>query len=183
MSTQTVFRLTSQKEKGFDALEEFHEPIPSPSKHEVLVKVRSVALNYRDIAIATSTYPLAVKDNVIPCSDVAGEIVQIGEDVTGFSIGDAIVSIISPTLLYGSMKHASDSFGGPVDGMLRQYIVLPAHIVIKLPETSHGFAQWAALVGTGSTVWNCFYGNMPLKPGDTVLLLGKLIAMDHNNNL
>jgi hypothetical protein len=35
--------------------------------------VRSVALNQRDVAIATSTYPLPVKYQVIPCSDMASE--------------------------------------------------------------------------------------------------------------
>lgn len=75
MSSQTVFRFTSRD--GFEGLQEFKEPIPTVGKYEVLVKVRSVAINFRDIAIAKSAYPLPVKDHVIPCSDMAGEIVQV----------------------------------------------------------------------------------------------------------
>lgn len=75
MSTQTVFRLSSRD--GFDGLQVFKEPIPSVDKYEVLIRVRSVALNYRDIAIATSTYLLPIKDQVVPCSDVAGEVAHV----------------------------------------------------------------------------------------------------------
>lgn len=172
MSTQTVFRWTSRN--GFDGLQAFPEPIPSADKHEVLVKIRSVALNYRDIAIATSAYPLPVKDRVVPCSDMAGEVVQVGPDVSGFSVGDAV--LVAPTMsqIYGSVKagDTANTFGGSKDGVLREYITLPAHVVIKLPKSTHNFAEWASLVGTGSTAWNAFYGSTPLKPGETVLMLG-----------
>jgi NADPH:quinone reductase-like Zn-dependent oxidoreductase len=170
MSSQTVFRLTSRD--GFDSLQSFIKPIPVIDRHEVLIKVCSVALNYRDIAIATSTYPLSVKDNVIPCSDMAGEVVQIGELAQGFATGDKVIAPMNLSLLYGPCKDVSDTFGGPKDGVLREYIALPAHAIIKLPKSSHSFSEWAAVVTTGSTVWNAFYGNMPLEPGDTVLVLG-----------
>ncbi|KIW99525.1 uncharacterized protein Z518_11264 [Rhinocladiella mackenziei CBS 650.93] len=170
MPSQTVFRLTSRN--GFDGLQAFTEPIPSAGKHEVLVKVRSVALNYRDIAIATSKYPLPVKDDVIPCSDMAGQVTQAGDLVDEISVGDAVVVPGSLALLYGPLKDALNTLGGPKDGVLREYIVVPAHAVVKLPNSSHSFNQWAALVTTGSTAWNAFYGYTPLKPGQTVLVLG-----------
>ncbi|RYO90322.1 hypothetical protein DL766_006906 [Monosporascus sp. MC13-8B] len=56
--------------------------------------------------------------------------------------------------------------------MLQQYVALPANGVIKLPDTSHTLTQWAAAACTGATVWNAFYGGIPLKPGDRVLLQG-----------
>lgn len=181
MSSQTVFRLASRD--GFDGLQAFTEPIPTVDKYEVLVKVRSVALNYRDVAIATSTCPLPVKDQVIPCSDMAGEVAKVGGLVNGFSVGDSVLAPLNPSLLYGPLKDASDTFGGPKDGMLREYIALPAYAIIKLPRSSHSFTQWAAMVCTGSTVWNAFIGNTPLKPGDTVLLLGMDISLPNYTNL
>ncbi|KAI1378636.1 hypothetical protein F4677DRAFT_465767 [Hypoxylon crocopeplum] len=156
---------------GFDGLQAFKEPIPAVEKNKVLIKIRSVSLNYRDVAIANSKYPLPVKDQVVPCSDMAGEVVQVGEYVDGFSIGDSVISILSSTYLYG-VTVPTDTLGGPKDGVLKEYISLPAHTLIKLPKSSHSFAQWASVVCTGSTVWNSFYGNMPLKPGDSVLVLG-----------
>lgn len=145
-------------------------------KGEILIKIRSVGLNYRDIAIATSTYPIAVKDQVIPCSDMSGEVAQVGAEVDGFFVGDRVIAPVNPAQLYGFPTNSNDTFGGPRDGMLREYIALPAHILIKLPESSHSFSQWAAMIATASTVWNSFYANTPLKPGDTVLLLGKSVC-------
>lgn len=170
MSSHTVYRLTSRI--GFDGLQAFQEPVPSAGKHEVLVKVRSVALNFRDIAIAKGIFPLPVKDNVVPCSDMAGEVVQVGDGVRGFSIGDHVTAPVSLIVLYGPVKDEDNSLGGSVDGVLRQYLVLPAHATIKLPKSSHSFTEWAAMVTTAYTVWNSFYGSAPLRPGQTVLLLG-----------
>ncbi|KAL7620385.1 hypothetical protein AAE478_009380 [Parahypoxylon ruwenzoriense] len=170
MSSQTVFRLISRD--GFEGLQAFQEPIPAVGKDEVLVKVRSVALNYRDVAIATSSYPSPVKDRVVPCSDMAGEVVQVGALVDQFSVGDSVLSPVTASDLSAPPTSALDAFGGQHDGMLREYVALPACILIKLPKSSHSFAQWAALVGTGSTAWNAFYGGRPLKPGETVLFLG-----------
>ena len=62
-----------------------------PSKYEVLIKVHAVSPNYRDIAVATSQYPFPVKDNLIPCSDAAGVVVEVGEGVKGIVKGDHVV--------------------------------------------------------------------------------------------
>jgi NADPH:quinone reductase-like Zn-dependent oxidoreductase len=173
MPSQTVFRVTLKD--GIDGIQAYKEPIPKPGDYEVLVKIRSVALNYRDIAIASSTYPLATRDQVIPTSDMAGEVVEVGKFADGFSIGDWVIPPVSASYLYGSFKEGEDAYGSVVDGMLREFVVLPAHILTKLPKSNLSFNQWAAVVCTGATVWNAFYGNMPLKPGDTVLLQGMII--------
>jgi NADPH:quinone reductase-like Zn-dependent oxidoreductase len=170
MASQTVYRVTLKD--GIDGIHAFKEPIPKAGHYEVLIKVHSVALNYRDIAIASSKYPLPIRDQVIPTSDMAGEVVGLGELVDGFSIGDWVIPPISASYLYGPFKEGVDAYGSVTDGMLREFVVLPAHILIKLPKSTLSFNQWASVVCTGATVWNAFYGNMPLKPGDTVLLQG-----------
>ena len=159
MSTQTVYRLVSQS--GFDGIRSFQEPIPSAGKYEVLVKVRSVALNFRDIAIATGQFPLPVKKDVVPCSDMAGEVVQVGEHVRDFSVGDRVIAPVSLIVLYGPVKDEDNS------------LVLPAHATVKLPTSSHSFLEWASSVTAAYTVWNALFGLMPLRPGQTILLLGK----------
>lgn len=170
MSPQTVFRLTARD--GLENLQTFKEPIPTISGYEVLIKVRSVSLNRRDVDIATSQYPLPIKEQVVLCSDMAGEVVDAGSEVLGLSVGDRVIAPLNLSLLYGQLQNPLTSFGGMKDGMLREYIALPAHVVVKLPESSHDFAEWAALVQSGLTAWNALYGNIPLKPGDTVLALG-----------
>jgi NADPH:quinone reductase-like Zn-dependent oxidoreductase len=169
-SSQTVFRVALKD--GIDGIQAFKEPIPKARQYEVLIRIRSVALNYRDIAIASSKYPLPTKDQVIPTSDMAGEITEVGKLVNDFSIGDWVIPPLTSSYLYGSFKEGDDAYGSVVDGMLREYIVLPAHILIKLPKSVLSFNQWASVVCTGATMWNAFYGNTPLRPCDTVLLQG-----------
>lgn len=67
MSSHTVFRFTARN--GVDNIQAFKEPIPTVGQYEILIKVRSVALNQRDVHIATDTYPLPVKEGVIPGSE------------------------------------------------------------------------------------------------------------------
>ncbi|KKY26036.1 putative zinc-type alcohol dehydrogenase-like protein [Diplodia seriata] len=173
MPSQQVFRLAGPH-STYHELQTFDEPIPTISNREVLIRVRAVALNYRDLAISKSLYPFPVKDQVVPCSDAAGEIVEVGSAITkDLAKGDTVVGAFDPTALYGPMRDWDNGQGGPVDGVLRQYIVLPAEAVVKVPKESNlSHAQWASLVCTGVTAWNALYGNLPLKPGQTVLFQG-----------
>ncbi|KAJ5666117.1 uncharacterized protein N7477_008565 [Penicillium maclennaniae] len=171
MAKHTVLRLT--KQGHWDNLAEFQEPRPSAGKHEVLVKVQSVSLNFRDIAIATGKYPFPVKENVVPGSDAAGDIIETGEGVSGFKKGDKVVITFDLATLYGPIKSWHNGQGGPIDGVLREYVSVPASTVVKIPEASTlTYAQWASVVCTGTTAWNSLYGNNPLKPGQTVLFQG-----------
>lgn len=173
MSSHTVLRHTTRD--SWNNIQTYVEPRPTVGKHELLIKVRSVALNYRDIAIATSKYPFPVKDNVVPGSDASGDVVEVGEGVTGFLQGDKVIAAFDPATLYGPLKTWQTGLGGPTDGVLREYITIPAQSVVKIPESSTlSYAQWASVVCTGVTAWNCLYGNMPLKPGQTVLFQGML---------
>lgn len=174
MPSQQVFRLTGNRE-SYHELQTFQEDIPTISNREVLIRVRAVALNYRDLAISKSTYPFPVKEKVVPCSDAVGEVVEVGSAVSrNIAKGDTIVGTFDPTNLYGPQRDWNNGQGGPVDGVLRQYIVLPAEAVVKVPkDSSLSHAQWASLVCTGVTAWNSLYGNIPLKPGQTVLFQGE----------
>ncbi|EGZ11309.1 hypothetical protein PHYSODRAFT_318082 [Phytophthora sojae] len=146
---------------------------PKPTPNEVLVQIRGVALNYRDIAVADSTYPFPVKDKVVPCSDGAGVVVDVGSAVDGFELGDKVITNFDVSNLYGPQQDWAHSLGGMLNGVLRQFVALPAHVLTKMPKDSTlSFVQMASLVCTGVTAWNALYGNIPLKPGQTVLFLG-----------
>jgi len=178
MTTQTVYRLTLAS--GIDGLHSVKEPIPSPGPYEVLIRIHAVALNYRDIAIATGQYPLPAINNVVPTSDMAGEVLELGDKVSSLAVGDKVIPPVSSTYLYGKFKEGDDAFGSQHDGMLRQYVVLPENILVKLPESNLGWDQWASVLGTGSTVWSAFYGKTILKPGDFVLIQGKVVLIFDN---
>ncbi|KAG2184177.1 hypothetical protein INT44_009192 [Umbelopsis vinacea] len=168
----TVFRL-SLSGATLDGLKSSKEPLPPVDKQSVLVKINAVALNYRDIAIVNGTYPFPVKDSVVPCSDMCGVVQEVGSLVTKFKKGDKVVGNFIQDALYGAATNWNSGLGGPLDGVLREYVVLPEFGVVKIPEGSNMTdAEAASLVCTGVTTWNSLYGNIPLKPGQTVLLMG-----------
>ena len=172
MAQQKVFRLPS-KGAGYDAIKETSEPIPKIAPHEVLVKIHATTLNFRDLVIADGRYPFPAKDNVIPLSDGAGTIAEVGADVTGLQKDDWVISNFDVTNLYGPQKDWEHGLGGPIDGMLREYAAIPASAIVKIPKTTKlRWSQLAGLVCTGTTAWNSLYGNVPLKPGQTVLFQG-----------
>ncbi|CEN61752.1 hypothetical protein ASPCAL08400 [Aspergillus calidoustus] len=172
MPQQTVFRFPTRT--AFGDLTTYQEPIPTPSNHEVLIKVRAVALNSRDCQIATSKYPFPIKDNVIPGSDAAGDIVQVGDAVHDFAKGDRVVVCFDQNRPYGPAKHVvAYQNGGGLDGVMAQYILRPASAVVKIPEDApQSYSELASLVCTGVTAWNSFYGNNQLIAGQSVLIQG-----------
>ncbi|KAE8320236.1 hypothetical protein BDV41DRAFT_570396 [Aspergillus transmontanensis] len=169
---QTVFRLDKER-ASYHNLKAHREDIPKPSKYEVLMKVKGVSLNYRDLAISTSKYPFPVKDNVVPCSDAAGVVVEVGEAVRSISVGDNMIATLDFSNVFGQQMSWMGGQGGPVDGVLREYLLVPAVSAVKIPKNSpQTFNEWSTLVVTGVTVWNALYGNIPLRPGQVVLCQG-----------
>ncbi|KAB8276445.1 zinc-type alcohol dehydrogenase-like protein [Aspergillus flavus] len=170
--SQKVIRLSGPR-TSVRNLKAFQEPIPEPSKHEVLIKVHAVSLNFRDVAVATSLYPFPVKDNVIPCSDAAGVVVKVGEAVNKIAVDDHVIGTFDLSNLFGQQRDWLNGQGAPIDGVLREYVCIPAASAVQVPKESPlSFCEWSTLVCTGVTAWNALYGNIPLKPGQTVLLQG-----------
>jgi NADPH:quinone reductase-like Zn-dependent oxidoreductase len=174
MPQHKVYRLKART--SYNELELVEEETPTFDKHEVLIKVKSVSLNYRDLGVTNGFYPFPVKENVVPCSDACGEVVAIGSSFLdkGIAIGDLVIGNFDPVNLYGPQKDWNNGLGGPVDGVLREYVALPGASIVKIPSgTGASTAECASLVCTGTTAWNVLYGNIPLRPGQTVLFQGK----------
>ncbi|KAL4254680.1 Zinc-type Alcohol Dehydrogenase-like protein [Abortiporus biennis] len=151
----------------------FRESLVRPPKpHEVLVKIHAVSLNYRDIIVANGQYP-GQKPEVVPCSDMAGEVIFIGEDIKKWKIGDRVCANFSPDHIDGepTVESLDSSLGGQQDGVLTQYKNLPAHSLVLIPEKL-SYEEAATLPCAALTAWNAFQGPRPLKGGDTVLVQG-----------
>ena len=99
MTSQTVFRL--KETTGPSGLVKLEEPIPTPRAHEVLVRIHAVSLNYRDHVISIGAYPIGTKKDVVPFSDMAGEVVALGEDIRDFKIGDRVTANFDLFHYYG----------------------------------------------------------------------------------
>ncbi|KIM82010.1 hypothetical protein PILCRDRAFT_8250 [Piloderma croceum F 1598] len=146
--------------------------VDQPKPSEVLLKIHAVSLQYRDVAIATGTFPLPVKDNLVPGSDCAGEIVSVGEDVEDWKQGDKVCVHVSPALIHGQpTPKAHDAFGGALDGVLVEYRTFPAQVLVRFPDHL-SYEEASTLPCAALTAYNALMGPKPLKGGDTVLVLG-----------
>lgn len=159
---------------GIENLKLAETDVPQPGRGEVLVRVRATSLNYRDLLIIRGHYGLgSTPDNLLPLSDGAGEVVEIGTGVTRVAQGDRVAGIFMQDWLGGDMEpeHGKSALGGERHGMLSEYVVLSEHGLIKIPAHL-SFEEAATLPCAAVTAWNALYGLKPLKPGQTVLVLG-----------
>lgn len=158
---------------GIEALTKVERPNPKPAHRQVLVKVAACSLNFRDLGIVRGTYRLAVRDNVIPLSDGAGEVVETGAGVTRVKVGDKVAGNFFQRWPGGEppLDVQQSALGGGVDGMLAEYVVLEDEAVVKIP--AHLSAEeGATLPCAGVTVWNAMMEHAKLIAGQTVLLQG-----------
>jgi NADPH:quinone reductase-like Zn-dependent oxidoreductase len=158
---------------GIEALVKVERPNPKPNYRQVLVKVAACSLNYRDLGIVRGTYRLAVRDNVIPLSDGAGEVIEIGAGVQRVKVGDKVAGNFFQRWRAGEPgpdSHLS-ALGGAIDGMLAEYVVLEEDGVVKIPPHL-SIEEGATLPCAGVTVWHAMVEHAKLIAGGTVLLQG-----------
>jgi len=158
---------------GIDALTQVERPDPKPGHRQVLVKIKACSLNFRDIGIVRGSYRMPVRENVIPLSDGAGEVVEVGAGVSRVKAGDRVAGNFFQRWPGGEPSadtHAS-ALGGGVDGMLADYAVLEEDGVVKIPPHL-SLEEGATLPCAGVTVWHAMMEHAKLKAGDTILLQG-----------
>ncbi|KAF1966162.1 alcohol dehydrogenase [Bimuria novae-zelandiae CBS 107.79] len=174
MAPSTTKQWTVAGQSGFDALKwDEKTPIPSLGEKDVLVKFHAASLNFRDLAIPTGKYPFPVRDNVVPGSDGAGTVEEVGSRVTRFKKGDKVATLFNQGHLAGSLSPAAigTGLGGALDGTLREYGTFDEQGLVHIPSNLN-FFEAATLPCAALTAWNALYGLKPLQPGHTVLTQG-----------
>jgi NADPH:quinone reductase-like Zn-dependent oxidoreductase len=159
---------------GIDALAIVERPVPKPRYRQILVKVGACSLNYRDLGIARGTYRMPVRDNLIPLSDGAGEVVEIGDGVTRVKVGDKVAGSFFQRWPGGAMdprETAASALGGSIDGMLAEYVVLEETGAVTIPPPL-SVEEGATLPCAALTAWSAIVHHAKLIAGNVVLLQG-----------
>ncbi|KAJ6549248.1 hypothetical protein DFH09DRAFT_1248874 [Mycena vulgaris] len=136
-------------------------PLSPPKPNEVLVRTHAVSLQFRDLMISHEGYGGFIQPNLVPCSDMAGEVIAVGADVIQWKVGDRV----SPNFMLGKIHDeltpeiAATALGRASHGVLTEYKAFPAHT--------------ATLPCAALTAYNALTaGHSPVKAGDTILVLG-----------
>ena len=159
-------------EFGIDKLTLDEIPTPTPGPGQVLVAVKAVSLNYRDLSIVRGTYNPRLQVPRIPCSDGAGVVADIGPGVSNFKKGDHVAAIFMQNWLDGAPDAARQkgALGGDIDGMLAEFVLLPESGLVPVPAHL-SLAEASTLPCAAVTAWNAITTS-GIKSGDTVLIQG-----------
>jgi NADPH:quinone reductase-like Zn-dependent oxidoreductase len=135
--------------------EEADRPVAGPG--QVVVQVAGTSFNPVDAAIRAGfleqVFPVAFPH--IPNFDVAGVIAEVGEGVSGWSVGDAVVAFLPMT----------------APGAAAEYVAAPAEVLAAAPRTVE-LADAAALPSAGLAAWQALFEHAEVKAGESVLING-----------
>ncbi|EGK00209.1 zinc-dependent alcohol dehydrogenase family protein [Dysgonomonas gadei] len=146
-------------------------PIPQPG--EVLVKVEAVSLNYRDYLVVNSGMGMDLTLPIVPCSDLSGIIVDIGENVTRFKIGDRVISTNIAGWINGIAPDpkVAPSLGGPGPGVLSEYVSFSQDWFSSAP-LSLTTLESSTLPCAALTAWIAVVERGKVQNGDFVVVQG-----------
>jgi NADPH:quinone reductase-like Zn-dependent oxidoreductase len=108
----------------------------------------------------------------VPLSDGAGEVVQVGKNVTKFQPGDRVIGNFFQHWESGKIedKGLNSAMGGSIDGVLSEYFILQEDCTIKIPEHLT-YEEASTLPCAATTAWHALEEVGNIQPGDTILLL------------
>lgn len=157
----------------FSTLALAERPSPALAAHDVRVRVHAVSLNYRDLMVADGKYLGTHDTPLVPCSDGAGEVIEIGSQVTRFRVGERVAASFFPGWISGDPTPTTiaAALGGSVDGMLAEEVVAHEEALVTIPAHL-SYAEAATLPCAAVTAWNSLFVVGGLQAGDSVLLLG-----------
>lgn len=141
---------------------DYRDPMPGPG--DVLLRMRACSLNYHDVFTRKGMPGIKVPLPIITGIDVAGDVVEVGPEVTGFAKGDRV--LVDPI-----DRVKGGLLGETMDGGLAEFVRVPAHMLVKL-DSAIGYADAAALPVAYGTAYRMMVTRGQIKPGEKVLILG-----------
>jgi NADPH2:quinone reductase len=154
-------------------------PDPVPAAGEVLVAVRACGLNRLDLWLEEGSLPTAVTLPRIPGSEISGQIVAAGRDVSDWRPGERVA--VQSNLFCGRCEFCARGeeslclngqlLGVQRDGGFAERVAVPASALVRLPANVD-FAASAALTLAGSTAMRMLTRRASVRPGQWVLVMG-----------
>jgi NADPH:quinone reductase-like Zn-dependent oxidoreductase len=144
--------LLSREPGGPETLDLAELADPDPGPGQLLVRVRACAINYPDVLIIEDKYQFKPPRPFAPGGEVAGVVEKVGEGVSGWAEGDALIAMIG-------------------HGGLAEKALVPAATALPLPE-GRSFEEGSALILTYATSIHALLDRGRLKHGETLLVLG-----------
>ncbi len=139
---------------GPDAVETGEIELPAPGPGEVRLRVNACAVNFPDLLMTRGLYQHKAEPPFVPGLEAAGEVLELGEGVRGWSPGDRAVALTSAAR----------------PGMAEE-IVVPADALLPTPPGLTD-AEAASLFVGHYTAWNGAVDRGALQAGETMVVLG-----------
>ncbi len=161
------------EQDGLQALVPTTRPDPVAAPGQVVLAPRLVSLNNRDMQILRGAYGAKKPAERVPVSEGVGEVVSIGDGVTGFTVGDRAIAPHFVNWTGGDFGYHAfgHDLGVTHDGWLAERVVVPAAALVRVPDGLTD-RQAAALPSAALTAWNAVVEVGKVKAGDVVLTLG-----------
>lgn len=152
MTAETMRHVDHRPGGDADCLRLAEGPVPQPGPHDVLVRVAYAGINRPDVFQRSGSYPPPPDASPLLGLEIAGEIVALGAEVSGWKVGDQVCALTP-------------------GGGYAEYCVAPAEHCLPVPA---GFSllEAAALPETYFTVWSNVFDRANLKAGETFLVHG-----------
>ncbi|WP_022722542.1 SDR family NAD(P)-dependent oxidoreductase [Rhodopseudomonas sp. B29] len=138
-------------------------PVPTAAAGHVLIRVRASSFNYHDVFTVKGMPGIKVPLPVIIGLDMAGEIVEVGDGVTGWKAGDRV--LVNP------LYPGKGLMGEMLDGGMAEYCTVSADQLIMMPPDV-SFVDAASLPVAYGTAHRMLITHNTVKKGDKVLVLG-----------
>ena len=150
--------------------------IPSPGRlapGQIRVAMRAAAVNYRDLLVLSGALRSVTLAELIPCSDGAGEVIEVAPEVWRVKVGDRVALTFNPDWIGGPYQQSPGAAGrgGAIQGVMCDELIVNQHETVVLPKHL-SFEEGATLPCAAVTAWHALCAAGPLLPGMSVLLQG-----------
>jgi 2-desacetyl-2-hydroxyethyl bacteriochlorophyllide A dehydrogenase len=161
---KTMKALVLRKHGGLEDLDVVNDyPVPAVAEGHVVIRVRASSFNYHDVFTVRGMPGIKVPLPVVVGLDMAGEITEVGADVSGWKVGDRV--LVNP------LNKKKGLMGEMLDGGMAEYCLVAADQLVAMPA-GVGFEEAAALPVAYGTAHRMLITHDTVKAGDRVLVLG-----------